>query len=262
MKNIWLKIAYDGTDFCGWQRQPGSRTVCGELEALLSSLTGQDIKLNGTSRTDAGVHALGQCASFTADLKIPVEKLARVMNDRLAGDRLESVSDIRIVCAREMPEDFHTRFSSEGKRYIYKIRNCEEPDIFSRNYCYQVLRPLDVSAMRKAAEYITGEHDFACFMSSGSTPQKTTVRTVYSLDIAEKDIPKGREIALSIEGNGFLYNMVRIITGTLVEAGLGKRTPESVGIAIEKKDRALAGHVAPAHGLYLDEVFYDKKWFE
>ncbi|MBR0416556.1 MAG: tRNA pseudouridine(38-40) synthase TruA [Firmicutes bacterium] len=252
MKNILLKIAYDGTGFSGWQRQPGSRTVCGEIERVLSSLTGEDIKLDGTSRTDAGVHALGQCASFRSDMKIPVENLAKAMNDAFAKDRLEGIGEIRILEAREMPEDFHARYSSKGKRYIYRISCGKDPDVFCRNYCYQIKKDLDADAMREAAGYIVGEHDFACFQSAGS-PKESTVRTVYSLSV-EKD---GGNVLISVSGNGFLYNMVRIITGTLVEVGLGKRTPESVKDAIDSCDRQKAGHTAPPQGLYLDEVFFD-----
>ena len=251
MKNIFLKIAYDGTNFSGWQRQPGKRTVCGELERVLKAVTGEDIKLDGTSRTDSGVHAYGQCASFKADIKIPAENLARAMNNALAKDRLEGVGEIRILEALEMPEDFHARFSSKGKRYIYRISCGKDPDVFKRNYYYQIKRELDVSKMKEAAAYIIGEHDFACFQSAGS-PKETTVRTVYDIVIDEKD----GDVTIKVSGNGFLYNMVRIITGTLVEVGLGKRTPESVKDAIDSLDRQKAGHVAPPQGLYLDEVFF------
>ena len=251
MKNILLKIAYDGTGFSGWQRQSESRTVCGEIERVLSSLTGEDIKLDGTSRTDAGVHALGQCASFKADIKIPAENLAKAINDVLAKDRREGIGEIRVLEAREMPEDFHARFSSKGKRYLYRIRYAADPDVFCRNYCYQIQKDLDIQAMSVAAEYIKGEHDFACFQSAGS-PKESTVRTVYDIEV-EGD---GRNAVISVSRNGFLYNMVRIIAGTLVEAGLGKRTPESVEEALASCDRQKAGHVAPPQGLYLDEVFF------
>ncbi len=258
-KNILLTVAYDGTGFSGWQRQPGSRTVCGTLEEQLSDLLKRPVKLDGTSRTDAGVHALAQRASFKAVCPVPTEKLAKVLNDRLAKDRLEGVSDVRVLEAKEMPEGFHARFSSKGKRYIYRILNSPERDIFKRNYFYQISENLDLEAMRAAAAHIVGEHDFACFMSSGSTPQESTVRTVYRLAVDElpADGPAdAREIRITIEGNGFLYNMVRIITGTLVEAGKGRRAPESVREAIESKDRSKAGHTAPPQGLYLAEIFY------
>ncbi|MBR0140530.1 MAG: tRNA pseudouridine(38-40) synthase TruA [Firmicutes bacterium] len=258
-KNILLTIAYDGTNFSGWQRQPGSRTVCGVLEEQLSDLLGCPVKLDGTSRTDAGVHALGQRASFKAVCPVPTEKLAKVLNDRLAKDRLEGVSDLRVLNAREMPEGFHARFSSRGKRYIYRILNSPDRDIFKRNYFYQISESLDLEAMRAAAAHVVGEHDFACFMSSGSTPQESTVRNVYRLDVDELPAEgpgNSREIRITIEGSGFLYNMVRIITGTLVEAGKGRRSPESVREAIESKDRSKAGHTAPPQGLYLAEIFY------
>ena len=153
--------------------------------------------------------------------------------------------------AREMPEDFHARFSSKGKRYLYRIRYAADPDVFCRNYCYQIQKDLDIQAMSVAAEYIKGEHDFACFQSAGS-PKESTVRTVYDIKV-EGD---GRNAVISVSGNGFLYNMVRIIAGTLVEAGLGKRTPESVEEALASCDRQKAGHIAPPQGLYLDEVFF------
>jgi len=252
MRNILLKIKYDGTAYSGWQRQPDKRTVCGRLEETLSAYFNQEIRLEATSRTDAGVHALGQCATLRADIKVPIEKLPRVINTALADDRMENMSDIEILGAWDMPEGFHARFDSKGKRYIYRIRNNEKPDIFRKHYCYQVREPLDMESMKKAAEYIVGEHDFACFMSAGSNPVETTVREVYSLTLTKE----GDEILMSVEGSGFLYNMVRIIVGTLVEVGLGKRTPESVKAAIDAKDRSLAGKIAPAGGLYLDEVFY------
>ncbi len=287
-KNILLKIAYDGTGFSGWQRQPNARTVCGELEALLTEICGCPVQLNGCSRTDAGVHARGQMASFKADCPVPADRLARVMNDRLAKDRLEGVGEIRIVDAREMPEDFHARFDSKGKRYIYKIRagwgsqgtavccggsdpseggDPFGPDVFLRNYCYQVKDRLDIDAMRAAAAQIVGTHDFKCFEAAGSTPRESTVRTIYRLDIDCRDVspagsygleagPPLQDIVIRIEGDGFLYNMVRIITGTLVEAGLGKRSEDSISDTITSRDRSKAGHTAPPQGLYLDEVFY------
>jgi tRNA pseudouridine38-40 synthase len=268
-KNILLTIAYDGSGFSGWQRQPNARTVCGELEALLSDICGALVQLNGCSRTDAGVHAKGQRASFISDCPVPAERLARVMNDRLAKDRLEGVGEIRILEAKEMPEDFHARFDSRGKRYVYRIRAGwgeagSGPDVFSRNYCYQVREKLDAEAMKKAASYIIGTHDFKCFEAAGSTPRESTVRTSYSLEIdcspAQNSGPATgaalQDITVRIEGDGFLYNMVRIITGTLVEVGQRKRSPESIKDTIASLDRSRAGHTAPPQGLYLDEIFY------
>lgn len=259
MRNILLTIAYDGTDFCGWQRQPGRKTVCGELELALAALTGRAVKLNGASRTDAGVHARGQRASFELpDEGIPTERLPKALNDMLAKDRLEGVGAIRVLEARDMPPDFHARFCARGKRYIYKIYNGPDKDVFRRTRFYEVTAaPLDIGAMRAAAAYVTGTHDFKCFESAGSTPRESTVRTVFRLDVEPRAASDGApEIDMIIEGDGFLYNMVRIIAGTLVEAGLGRRSPGSVAAAIDSKDRANAGHTAPPQGLYLDEVFY------
>lgn len=252
MRNILLKIEYDGSAYSGWQRQPGKRTVCGRLEETFSAYFKQEIRLEGTSRTDAGVHAYGQCASVKGDIGVPIEKLPMVLNTALADDRLEGISDIRIVDAKEMPEGFHARFDSKGKRYIYKIRNTKEIDIFQKRYCFHVREPLDIDAMRRAAGYIVGEKDFACFQTAGGNPVETTVREVYSIRITKED----ENVLIAVEGSGFLYNMVRIIVGTLVEVGLGKRTAESLEDVIKSKDRGRAGKTAPAGGLYLDEVFF------
>lgn len=257
-KNILLKIAYDGSGFCGWQRQPNARTVCGELEAVLSSIYGKEIKLDGTSRTDAGVHACAQCASFRVDSPIPPENLPKIMNNMLAGSRLAPVGEIRILSAEEMPEDFHARFSCRGKTYIYKIRSGGQPEVWGRNYCCQILQPLDTAAMQKAGALIVGTHDFACFQSAGS-PKETTVRTVYRLALREDSSAEAQNVEISVTGDGFLYNMVRIIAGTLIEVGLGKRSPESVADTLASCDRRLAGFVAPAAGLYLQEIYFDEE---
>lgn len=251
-KTVFLTIAYDGTGFSGWQRQPAARTVCGELENVLSQLCGMNVKLDGASRTDAGVHAIGQCATFSGIFGIPVDRIARAANDMLAKNRLERVGEIQIVSATEKPKGFHARFDAQGKRYIYKIKNAGKPDLFCRNYFYQVAEILNVAEMQRAADILVGEHDFRCFMAAGSNEQKTTVRTIYDCNVARE----GENITLSVSGNGFLYNMVRIITGTLVEVGYGKRDAFSVSETISSLDRRTAGHTAPPQGLYLKEVFY------
>lgn len=251
-RNVLLTIKYDGTNFCGWQRQPGTRTVCGELEDVLTRLLGFEVRLDSASRTDAGVHALGQRATLRGSFGIPAERIPRAANDMLARDRYERVGEIEIVAAEEKPEGFHARFDAKGKRYIYRISNAGRVDLFRRNYCYQITRPLDAEAMRRAARYLVGTQDFAAFMSMGSTPQDSTVRSVTETEIYRS----GTDIEISVAGDGFLYNMVRIITGTLVEVGLGRRAPECVKEALETRDRTKAGHVAPPHGLYLKEVFY------
>lgn len=260
-KNILLTIQYDGTAFSGWQRQPGVRTVQGELEAALSKLCRQKISLNGTSRTDAGVHALGQRASFRGDFGIPADRIQRAANNLLAGgmNARGKCADVRISEVRQMPLGFHARFDARGKKYRYVILNREEDDIFRRNYCYQVKAPLNAEAMREAAAFIVGTHDFACFQSAGGTPRETTVRTVYSLEVLQRE---NREIHLEIAGDGFLYNMVRIIAGTLVEVGCGSRPASEVEQVIAEKDRQRAGHTAPPGGLYLKEVYYDEEFLK
>lgn len=254
MKNILLTISYDGTNFSGWQRQPSQRTVQGELERVLSVLCGQAIQINGTSRTDAGVHALGQRASFRGEFGIPVERIPKAANDLLSsGLGRFGVGDVRILSAEEVDPDFHARFSSRGKRYVYRIRNEKNPDLFQRNYCYQVSEPLDEVRMQQAADFIVGEHDFQCFMAAGGQQMESTVRRIYDLQVQRN----GGELLLSVAGNGFLYNMVRIITGTLTEVGAGRRQPQELQSILEGRDRRNAGHTAPPQGLYLMEVFYE-----
>lgn len=256
-RNILLTIEYDGSEFSGWQRQSGVRTVQGELENALCRVLGTPVAINGTSRTDAGVHALGQQASFRGTFGIPTERIQTAVNNLLAGrgggiGKIGRVGDVRIVAVKEMPLTFHARFDAKGKLYRYIIANSGETDLFRRRYCYQVDRPLDVEAMKQAAAYVVGTHDFRCFQAAGSTPRKTTVRTVSSLEVKRQ----GSDVVLEVAGDGFLYNMVRIMTGTLVEVGLGRRTPASMASVIEGGDRRLAGHTAPPEGLYLVKVFY------
>ena len=254
-RNIFLKIAYDGRDFSGWQRQSNARTVCGELEEALADICGAEITLEGCSRTDAGVHALGQTASFLLDSGIPTERIARAVNDRVYRGRFGKCGEIEVLEVREMPPDFHARFSSKGKRYIYKIRNAEKADVFLRDYCFQLDELLDIEAMKVAAGFVVGTQDFACFQSAGGTPRESTVRTVFEVELSRSErAPEMIEIAVA--GDGFLYNMVRIICGTLVEVGLGRRAPQEMEDIIASKDRGRAGRTAPPGGLYLKEVFY------
>ena len=278
-RNVLLTITYDGSTFHGWQKQPGKRTVQGCLEQTMTRLFDREIQLSGTSRTDAGVHAYGQRASFKADLGIPTEKIALVVNNALcAREGSESgrggfaKAPIRILKAEEVPPDFHARFNSKGKRYIYKI--CAGTDealagtdeaqlslVFERNYVYHLGTRLDVDAMNEAAKHFEGEHDFKSFEASGGNPRETTVRRMFAASVTETAVPADgsgglQRIEFSIEGEGFLYNMVRIMTGTLVEVGQGKRAPEDIEAIIEAGDRQEAGHTAPPNGLYLAEVFY------
>jgi tRNA pseudouridine38-40 synthase len=259
-RNILITIEYDGSAFHGWQIQPEARTVQGELEKALSRVCGERVSLNGTSRTDAGVHALGQAASFTGDFGIPADRVPIAANDLL--------DDVRILTATEVPEDFHARFDAKGKTYLYRIAIGARPDIFLRNYRYLLNDCPNKGKMEVAARCITGTRDFAAFRSAGGAGSAKgegsadTVRTITDIDIAEKDAAdtKGegiREMDIRVTGDGFMYNMVRIIVGTLVETGLGARSPESAADIIESRDRRNAGHTAPAAGLYLEQVYFE-----
>lgn len=254
MKNVLLTIAYDGTNFSGWQKQPDQRTVQGELEKALSTLCNTEITINGTGRTDAGVHAWGQCASFRAEFGIPVERIKDALNDLLGTGRKAIVpKDILIKEASLVPEDFHARFSARAKTYVYRIRNQVETDIFQRDYCFQVREPLDHELMRKGAELLEGTHDYKSFQASGGEEKETTIRTIKSIVIQEEE----NRLGIHVTGDGFLYNMVRIIVGTLVEVGKGKIPPEEIVNILDGKDRQLAGPTAPAQGLYLAKVYFD-----
>lgn len=255
MANVLIKIEYDGSGFSGWQKQASERTVQGEIEHVLKYIAMEDVPIHGTSRTDAGVHALGQCASFEWTNNMPVEKLPEVMNRRFGAGgegRCGAPGDIRILSAEVMPEGFHARYSCKGKTYRYIID--KTGDIFRRKYTYMFPEAgsLEIGLMREAAEAIIGTHDFKCFETSGGTPRESTVRTVHSLTIEDgKD-----EIIIEITGDGFLYNMVRIIVGTLCEVGLGRKKPQDIPQIIEGRDRALAGFTAPPQGLYLKEIYF------
>ena len=242
---VKLTVAYDGTAYCGWQVQPNGITVQEVLNEKISELFGQDIQVVGASRTDAGVHALCNVCAFDVDTKMPAEKIAFALNQSLPAD-------ISIVDSAEVDEDFHPRFHKGKKTYEYKILNRTFPDPVRRLYSLFYHRPLDAEAMNKAAAYLVGEHDFTTF-SSIHAQTSTYVRTIYDCHVSrdENDM-----ITIHIEGNGFLYNMVRIIAGTLIEVGWGKRSPESIGEILEAKDRSLAGPTAPPEGLTLVEIEY------
>lgn len=271
MNNVLLTIAYDGTGFCGWQKQPDQRSVQGEVERVLSVVCAQPIQINGTSRTDAGVHAYGQRANFKAEFSIPTARIPMAANGILASAVSEksrkTSGDVVILAAEEAAADFHARFSATGKKYIYRINNSQKPDPFQRNYCYQVGSPLDLNAMRQAAAHLIGTKDFKCFQAAGGKELESTVRTIFSARLSEpgkteygrKNSVSGEEIEFEIIGDGFLYNMVRIIVGTLIDVGLGKKTPEEIPDIISSGNRTLAGHTAPPQGLYLAEVYYESE---
>lgn len=244
-RNILLTIEYDGTNFSGWQIQPNAYTVQEEVQRVLSILCGEPITVFGTSRTDGGVHAYGQRANFSGDFGIPTEKIMFAANNLLDPS-------VRIKKVELMPLDFHARYHSKSKTYIYRIANGRYGDPFKRNYCCHVDRPLNFEDMKKAGEYLVGTHDFESFQSTGGTIRTTTVRTIYSLDL----VKEGDEITMTIHGDGFLYNMVRIIAGTLIKVGLGKIQPDAMEDIIKSKDRRKAGLTASPNGLYLAEIYY------
>ncbi len=269
-KNILLTIEYDGTNFNGWQRQPGARTVQGTLEEALTKYCGIEVKLNGTSRTDSGVHALGQRASFKGDFGIPPDRLMLAVNNYLSGglNRKNGVGDVKITAVEEVEADFHARFNCRGKTYRYIIDNGTHGNIFRRNYSYWVPEALDSDAMREAASYIEGTRDFKCFEAAGGNERETTVRTVSAISVETLIPPENcesplgirradcRDIIIDVTGDGFLYNMVRIIVGTLVEVGQGRRRPSDIKKIIECGERSAAGHTAPPNGLYLKEIYF------
>lgn len=245
MKRIKLTIAYDGTNYCGWQVQPNGITVEEVLNKALHKLTGENIQVIGASRTDSGVHALGNVAVFDSETTIPPERIAMALNQRLP-------EDIVIVKSEEVPLDFHPRYCECSKTYEYHIINTRIPIPTKRLTNYFVSYQLDFDKMRQAASYLVGEHDFISFCNV-RTDVENTVRTIHALDI----IQNGEEITIRITGNGFLYNMVRIIVGTLIRVGRGFYEPEKVKEILEAKDRKAAGVTAPAHGLMLVKIDYE-----
>ena len=244
MKRVKLTIAYDGTEYCGWQIQPNGITVEEVLNKALKKMTGENICVIGASRTDSGVHAMGNVAVFDTETSIPADRIAMALNQRLP-------EDIVIVKSEEVAPDFHPRYCDCEKTYEYHILNTKIPVPTKRQYHYFVSYDLDVDAMRRAAAFLVGEHDFESFCNI-RTDVESTVRTITKLDILEQ----GEEIVVQITGNGFLYNMVRIIVGTLVRVGRGFYPPEKVKEILEAKDRTAAGVTAPPQGLFLKEIRY------
>ena len=296
-RRILLRVAYDGTNYHGWQLQPNAATIEGELNRALCALTGEEIVVTGASRTDAGVHALGNVAVFDTTSRIPAEKFSYALNQRLP-------EDIVIQSSKQVADDFHPRHCDCRKTYEYDILNRTFPLPAYRNTAYFLYGTLNIEAMRRACQAFLGEHDFASFCAAGAQVQ-TTVRTIYSLEVecrplteAGTPVPPASGVAVNaaagksgeqvqqtqpasgeaairaaggtnagsadqlltirVKGNGFLYNMVRIIAGTLVEVGRGHIKPEEVAGIIAAKDRAKAGPTAPARGLRLVEIEYRK----
>ena len=245
MRNIKLTIEYDGKDFNGWQKQPNKLNIQGTIEQAIKNITGEDVELNASGRTDAGVHALGQVANFKTNSEIPIEKFAIAINSKLK-------KSIVIKKAEEVDERFHSRLNCKRKTYRYIINNSPEGTAIYRYLETHIPQKLDVRKMEQALKYFEGEHDFKAFKASG-TSSKSSVRTIYKTQIYKKE----DRIIIELTGNGFLYNMVRIIAGTIVDVGLGQIEPQQIENIIKEKKRENAGKTLPPNGLYLVSVEYE-----
>lgn len=250
MKNTAVRIMYDGSRYHGWQIQKNGVTVQERIETVLSELTGTKVSVCGCSRTDAGVHALEYVFNFKSETRIPPERLPYAMNTHLRDD------DIAALAAVHAAEDFNARFSSKGKRYVYKIWNSSLQNPFTSKYSWHVPYALDMDSMCRAAEHFCGTHDFSAFMAAGGS-QKTTVRTVRACTV-KRSADWDSQIEIEVEADAFLYNMVRIIAGTLAEVGCGRMNAEDIPAVIESCDRRSAGMTAPPEGLFLKKVFFDE----
>lgn len=245
MKRIRLTVAYDGTAYCGWQIQPNGITIEEVLNRAIQKLTGEEVQVIGASRTDSGVHALGNVAVFDTGTSIPPERMSYALNQRLP-------KDIVVVCSEEVPTDWHPRYQDQiRKTYEYHIYNAPVPNPLRRRYASYVSFPLDVERMRQGASHLIGEHDFVSFCNV-RTQAENTVRKIESLEI----VREGEEIVICITGNGFLYNMVRIIAGTLIRVGRGFYAPEKIKEILEARQRTKDSVTAPPQGLVLKEIRY------
>lgn len=247
MRNIKLIIEYDGKPFNGWQKQPEKLNIQGEIERAIEEITGEKVELIASGRTDAGVHSFGQTANFKTNSNIPIEKFAIAINSKLK-------KSIVVKSAEEVDERFHSRYNCVRKKYRYVINNSKCGSAIYRALEYHIPIKLDVEKMKEAAKYFEGEHDFKGFKATGGN-NKSTVRNIYKAEVKYNE--DDERIMIELTGNGFLYNMVRIIAGTLVEVGLGKIEPKGIKEIIEAKDRTKAGKTLPAQGLYLMEVYYN-----
>ncbi len=249
-KNMALLLEHDGSRYDGWQRQGNTdNTIEGKLEKILERLTGACQQVHGSGRTDAGVHAAGQVANVCLDTDMSEGELRDYLNRYLP-------EDIKVLQVREVPERFHSRLWAKEKTYTYYIDMDEKSSVFARKYTYAVGKGLDVGAMEQAVGYLVGTHDFAGFCSN-KKKKKSTVRTIKDIRF---QVSKNC-LSVSVTGDGFLYNMVRILVGTLIEIGLGKRTPDSVKEVLDCRDRQAAGFMAPARGLFLVSVVYETEIF-
>ena len=248
MRTFKLTLAYDGTDFAGWQMQPGKRTVQAALEASLAKITGEPIRAAASGRTDSGVHALGQVVSFHSATALSGTTLRNALNAELPRD-------MSALCVEEAAERFHARRDCVRKRYRYQVHDGEAPDVFQRRYAWQYRQRLDASAMNRAAQAFVGTHDFRSFETHW--PQRSSsVRTIYEMAVCRAAHDRRNLITMEVSGNGFLYNMVRAMVGTLVEVGRGTRPASWPAEVVAAGDRGAAGMTAPPHGLFLVRVDY------
>lgn len=245
MRNIKITIEYDGSRYKGFQRlKDNENTIQGKIESVLSKMTNENIEIIGSGRTDMGVHAYNQVANFKTNSKLSLKKIKDYLNNYLP-------EDISIKSVEDVEDRFHSRYNVKKKVYLYKINNASTQNVFLRKYSNYIEKTLDIELMRKASDYLIGEHDFTSFASSKSK-KKSNIRTIYSITINKnEDI-----IDIFVEGNGFLYNMVRIIAGALIDVGLHKKAPEDIKIMLNEKNRSKASDTAPAKGLYLYSVKY------
>jgi tRNA pseudouridine38-40 synthase len=250
MRTLHLTIAYDGTDFFGWQWQPAQRTVQGVLESAFEKIADPTSRAVASGRTDTGVHALGQAVNISIASRLDTATLQRALNARLPDD-------VVVLSVVEASDTFNAIDDSRGKRYRYVIDDSPWPDLFSRRYAWHVRQRLNVDEMHLAIQSLAGQHDFKGYESSGSQ-RVTTVRTIREFQVARSEYQNGERVLIEVEADGFLYNMVRNLVGTLVEVGRGKRPPTWPAEVLAAKDRRLAGMTAPPHGLYLLQVYFDE----
>lgn len=244
MRRILLTIEYDGTAYCGWQKQPNQKTIQGEIESAIFRSIGENVEIFGSGRTDAGVHAYNQSAHFDLEAPVPISKLADILNNALP-------CDISIKKAEIVEEQFHARFSIKKKGYLYKIYNSPQKDVFLSNRTAWIKKELNIEKMREAGNMLVGKHDFHGFCST-NTCVNDFVRTIYDIEINKE----GNFIKIKVLGSGFLYNMVRILVGTMVDYSLGKLSKNDIEIALKTGNRACSGQTMPACGLYLNETIY------
>ncbi|MDY6012531.1 tRNA pseudouridine(38-40) synthase TruA [Clostridium sp.] len=245
MKNIKLTIEYDGTNYLGWQKQKSSKNTIQEtIEIAISKIVKKEVAITGSSRTDSGVHAKGMVANFYTDSNVPPERFREAINTKLPDD-------IAIIKSEEVSEEFHSRYDSKGKTYCYTIINRDEKVALYKNFSYHVKEKLDIDEMKKACQYFIGKHDFKAFKTNGSSV-KTSIRTIKDLHIENE----GNIIKVFVTADGFLYNMVRIIVGTLIEVGRGKIKASDIENIIKEGKREKAGYCVPANGLVLEKVYY------